>query len=146
MTRNGKSGNGKKREETAARIIKALAECNGLLTLTAKTTGLGYRTVCRYVAEFPSVKEAAIEAHEKMLDFAESRLYQKIKDGDNACIIFYLKCQGRARGFIERQEIVADVRNRKDPAEYTDAELAYIVQGRGGKGIVKASVGPQSVN
>jgi len=106
MVANGNNGNGtKKREETAARIIKALYECNGLLTLAAKVTGLGYRTVCRYVAEYPSVKEAAQEAHEKMLDFAESRLYQKIKDGDNTCIIFYLKCQGKERGYVERQEV-----------------------------------------
>lgn len=105
MVTNGTNGNGKKREETAARIIKALGESHGLLTLTAQKTGLGYRTVCRYVAEFPSVKEAAQEAHEWMVDFAESKLYQKIKDGDNACIIFYLKCQAKDRGYVERQEV-----------------------------------------
>ncbi len=105
MVTNGNNGNGKKREETAARIIKALHESNGLLTLAAQKTGLGYRTVCRYVAEFPSVKEAAQESHERMVDFAESKLYQKIKDGDNACIIFYLKCQGKERGYIEHHEV-----------------------------------------
>ncbi len=105
MVTNGTNGNGKKREETAARIIKALGESHGLLTLTAQKTGLGYRTVCRYVAEFPSVKEAAIEAKEWMLDFAESKLYQKIKDGDNTAILFYLKCQGKERGYIEHHEL-----------------------------------------
>ena len=104
MATNGKNGNGKKREETAARIIKALKETQGLLTMAAAKSGIGYRTVCRYVAEYPSVKEAAHDAKEAMLDFAEGKLYQKIKAGDNTAIIFYLKTQGKARGYIERQE------------------------------------------
>jgi hypothetical protein len=104
MVTNGKNGNGKKREETAKRIIKALNETQGLQTLAAAKAGIGYRTLCRYVAEYPSVKEAALEAKERMLDFAESKLYNKIKGGDNTCIIFYLKTQGKGRGYIERQE------------------------------------------
>lgn len=104
MVTNGKNGNGKKRERTAARIIKALKETNGLLTMAAAKSGIGYRTVCRYVAEFPSVREAAQDAKESMLDFAEGKLYTKIKAGDNIAILFYLKTQGKARGYIERQE------------------------------------------
>ncbi len=105
MATNGNNGNGKKREQTAARIIKALKETNGLLTMAATKSGIGYRTVCRYVAEYPSVKEAAQDAKETMLDFAEGKLYQKIKAGDNVAILFFLKTQGKARGYIERQEL-----------------------------------------
>ena len=105
MAKNGKNGSGKKREETAARIIKALKETHGLLTMAAAKSGIGYRTVCRYVAEYSSVKEAAQDAKEAMLDFAEGKLYQKIKAGDNTAIIFYLKTQGKARGYIEKTEI-----------------------------------------
>ena len=102
---NGNNGNSKKRQQTAARIIKALKETQGLLTLAAPKAGVSYTTINRYVADFPSVKEAAIEAHERMLDFAEGKLYTKIKAGDNTCIIFYLKTQGKGRGYIERQDI-----------------------------------------
>jgi len=105
MVTNGKNGNGKKREETAARIIKAILECNGLLTIAAKRANVGVTTIYRYVNEYPSVKQASIEAKESMLDFAEGKLYSKIKAGDNVAILFYLKCQGKARGYIERTEI-----------------------------------------
>jgi len=107
MVNNGNGNNGisKKREETAARIIKALKETNGLLTMAATKAGIGYRTVCRYVAEFPSVEQAAQDAKEAMLDLAESKLYSKIRDGDNTAIIFYLKTQGKNRGYIERHEV-----------------------------------------
>lgn len=103
--KNGKNGNSKKREQTAARIIKALKETQGLLTIAAVKAGISYTTINRYVADYPSVKAAAQEAKERMLDFAESKLYNKIKNNDNICIIFYLKTQGKARGYIERTDI-----------------------------------------
>ena len=102
---NEPNGNGsKKRELTAQKLIKALHESNGLMTFAAKRAGVGYATVKRYVAEFPSVAQAVVDAKEGMLDFAEGKLMEKIKAGDNTAIIFYLKTQGKARGYIERQE------------------------------------------
>ena len=38
-------------------------------------------------------------------DFAESELMKLIKDGNVAATIFFLKTQGKARGYIERQEV-----------------------------------------
>ena len=113
MVTNGNkepNGNGsKKRELTAQKLIKALHESNGLMTFAAKRAGVGYATVKRYVAEFPSVAQAVVDAKEGMLDFAEGKLMEKIKAGDNTAIIFYLKTQGKARGYIERQEFANPV-------------------------------------
>ena len=105
---NETNGNPKKREQTAQRIIDAIQESNGLLTLAAKRAGLGYTTVWRYTQDYPLVAQAVIEAKEKMLDFTESKLYEKIKEGDNAAIIFFLKTQGKKRGYIERQEVTGE--------------------------------------
>lgn len=101
---NGKNGNSTKRADTAKRIIEALAETNGLLTLAAKKAGVSYTTINRYVHDFPSVKDAAQQAREGMLDFAESKLYSAINEGNMTAIIFYLKTQGKSRGYIERLE------------------------------------------
>ena len=105
MGTNGKNTISKKKEQTAARIIAAIKESSGLLTLAAKKAELDYSTVWRYAQEYPSVKQAVTEAKEKMLDFTEGKLYEKIKAGDNTAIIFYLKTQGKARGYVERQEV-----------------------------------------
>ena len=102
------NGNSKKREETAARIIAAISESNGLLTLAAKKAGIGYSTVWRYTQDFSTVKQAVTEAKERMLDFAEGKLYEKIKSGDNAAIIFFLKTQGKKRGYVERSEVTGE--------------------------------------
>ncbi len=108
MVSNGKNvpnGNGsKKRELTAQKLIEAIHESHGLLTLAAKRAGVSFGTAKRYVAEFTSVAQAVVDSKEHMLDFAEAKLYEKISKGDNACLIFYLKCQGKERGFIERVE------------------------------------------
>ncbi len=132
MAANGTNGNSKKREDTAARIIKALGESNGLLSLAAKIAHVGYTTMWRYTKEFPTVKQAVFEAKEAMLDFAEGKLYGNIRDGDNTAIIFFLKTQGKSRGYIEKQEIEHSVDNDKGAArEPTDEELlAIIARGR----------------
>ena len=93
----------KKRQQTKDKIIAAIGESNGLLTVVAKRTGLHYCTVMEY-AKYPDVRQAITEAKERMLDFAESKLWEKIRDGDNTMIIFFLKTQGKARGYIERAE------------------------------------------
>lgn len=102
---NNTNGITKKRERTAKRIINAIHKSQGLLTLAAPAAGVSYGTIMRYVRDYPSVKQAAIEAKERMIDFAESKLYQNIKGGDNTAIIFYLKTQAKHRGYIERAEV-----------------------------------------
>jgi hypothetical protein len=107
---NGDNNNiSKKRLHTAENIIIALKETHGLLTMAARKAGVSYPTINRYVHDFPSVKEAVDEAKSAMLDFAEGKLFQKISDGDTACIIFYLKTQGKKLGYIEKQEQSIDV-------------------------------------
>ena len=105
MATNGENGTPRKREQTAQRIIEAIQASNGLLTLAAKRAGVSYTTVWRYTQDFPSVKQAVIEAKEQMVDFAEGKLYEKIRAGDNTAIIFFLKTQAKHRGYIERAEI-----------------------------------------
>lgn len=95
----------KKRDQTATRIVKALEETHGLLTMAAKRAGVTYRTVQRYIHDYPTVAQAVQDSKDAMLDFAEGKLMQNIKDGDNTAIIFYLKTQGKLRGYVERQEV-----------------------------------------
>jgi len=105
MTTQCNNVNSKKRDQTAQRIIDAIQASSGLLTLAAKKADVTYTTVWRYTQDYPLVKQAVIEAKERMLDFAEGKLYEKIKEGDVASIFFYLKTQGKVRGYIERAEI-----------------------------------------
>jgi len=102
---NNANGTPTKRERTAARVIQAIHNSQGLLTVAAPAAGVSYGTMMRYMRDYESVKQAAIEAKERMIDFAESKLLANIKAGDNTAIIFYLKTQAKHRGYIERAEI-----------------------------------------
>jgi len=93
-----------RRLQTCKRIIEALGQSSGLLTLAAKRAGVSYSLVKQYARDFPSVREAVQDAKESMLDFTEGKLFSKIQNGDTVAILFYLKTQGKARGYIERYE------------------------------------------
>lgn len=55
--------------------------------------------------KFPELKAIANEAIESTLDLGEAELIKAMKKGNLTAIIFYLKCKGKHRGYIERQEI-----------------------------------------
>jgi hypothetical protein len=59
--------------------------------------------VNRFIKDYDICKVAAEEADAMMLDFAEGKLMQKIKAGDIASIIFYLRTKGKSRGYTEKQ-------------------------------------------
>ncbi len=44
------------------------------------------------------------EARESSIDLAESKLIEAIKAGNLTAIIFFLKTQGKSRGYSERSE------------------------------------------
>ena len=50
------------------------------------------------------IKVCIDEAREGLLDIAERSLADKIATGNLGAIIFYLKCQGKNRGYVEKQE------------------------------------------
>jgi len=53
----------------------------------------------------PTLKVVLADAREKMIDNVESKLYSKALDGDTTAMIFFLKTQGKGRGYVERQEV-----------------------------------------
>ena len=44
-------------------------------------------------------------SREKMIDNVESALYQQALAGNTTAMIFFLKTQGKKRGYVERSEI-----------------------------------------
>ena len=95
----------KKKEATAKRIIKAIYDAHGLITIAAEKAGVDRRTVHRYIKNTPEVATAVEDAQEKLYDTAESKLFEKIIAGDMTAIIFFAKTRMKHRGYIERQEV-----------------------------------------
>jgi len=66
---------------------------------------------------------------ETSLDIAEAKLHSKIREGNMTAIIFFLKCKGQARGYIERQHVQMSGSVSTSPfAELSDDELAREIE------------------
>lgn len=87
-------------------------------------------TVYTWIESYATAQQALQNARESALDNAESILYKKILDGDTTALIFFLKTQGKNRGYSERHE--QHVTGTIDVHNLSDEELRSIVAGESG--------------
>jgi len=85
-------------------IVQALTLNKGFVYITAKKLKCSPQTIYNYAKEYPEVQEAIDNARGELVDTAESKLAAAIKKGESWAICFYLKTQGKSRGYVERQE------------------------------------------
>jgi hypothetical protein len=77
----------------------------GIISTTLKQVNITRWYYDRWIKEDLDFKEKVENITETTLDFVESKLFDLINRGDKTAIIFYLKCKGKDRGYIERQSI-----------------------------------------
>jgi len=83
-------------------IEKALKANGGFISQAAKSLNVRYQTIWERIRRSSRLKQSYEEIRESYLDLAESKLLVKIREGDLGAICFFLKCQGKKRGYIER--------------------------------------------
>ena len=86
-------------------VIEALEQSLGIVTTACKKVGVGRTTFYQWMKDDPVFANDVRDISNIALDFAESQLHKQIKDGSTAATIFYLKTQGKHRGYIEKQEV-----------------------------------------
>ena len=89
---------------TAADVIAAIKGSKGIISQAARKLGCTRQTIYNYVENYATVREALENEREDLLDFVEGKLLGEINRGNITAIIFYLKTQGKHRGYVERQE------------------------------------------
>jgi len=85
-------------------MLKALEDALGIVTMACKSVGIDRSTHYGWLKDDPDYKASVEGIQDVALDFAESKLHQSIKAGSDTATIFYLKCKGKRRGYIERTE------------------------------------------
>ncbi len=85
-------------------MIEALEKSLGIVTTACKLVDISRETHYRWLREDEDYKQAVEDIADIALDFAESMLHTQIKDKDTSATIFYLKCKGKKRGYIEKTE------------------------------------------
>lgn len=94
-----------KKTLTFSEVIRAIYLGRGIQGTIAEILGVRRQTVANYVRRYPEIKAAYEDAQEATVDFVESKLLENIEHGQERSIIFYLKTKGKARGYVERQEV-----------------------------------------
>jgi len=104
-------------------LIQALKKSYGVVTVACDLVGISRHTYYKWYHNDDDFKKRADEAGEYGLDAAETQLHKNIKGGKEASLIFYLKCRGRSRGFIERGDDSSLVVNITAGSEHSPEEL-----------------------
>jgi len=97
--------NSNKIQHNKKALLKALEKSMGIVSKACKIVDLDRSTFYKYYNDDEEFKEAVDNMQDYVLDFAESKLLENIKDKKETSIIFYLKTKGRKRGYIEKQDV-----------------------------------------
>ena len=85
-------------------ILDAMVHSLGNVSEVCNKLNISRTTFYNYYNNDIEFKGKVDDIKNIALDFVESKLIGKIKEGDIVAILFYLKTQGKKRGYIERQE------------------------------------------
>lgn len=91
-------------ELNAETVIARIVEYKGNLAAVARSFQMSRQTLYKYIKGKPTVLAAVEEARETMIDNVESALYSAALAGEAWAVCFFLKTQGKHRGYIERTE------------------------------------------
>ncbi len=109
-------------KKIAVADIEPLVEkFSGNVAAIARALGVNRSTVWARIQESATLRAALDAARETMLDNAESVLYQAVLRGQTAELLFFLKTQGKRRGYTEKLEVEVSERVRQELKEALDA-------------------------
>jgi hypothetical protein len=103
-------------------MLQALEKTLGVVTTASKMADIERTTHYYWMKVDPDYSAKVRELDDLVLDFAESKLHQQIKDGNTTATIFYLKTKGKNRGYVERTEIKHETGIESAILEWTPAK------------------------
>ena len=110
-------------------MVEALEKSLGIVTTACKSVGINRSTHYDWMQDDEDYKKAVLGIDDMTIDFAESHLHKKIKDGDTTATIFYLKTKGKKRGYVERSEqFIESINKNFDISKLYDKETSEALE------------------
>jgi hypothetical protein len=111
-----------------SKIVRELIEtCRGNAAAIARSVGVKRQSVVGFIKRRPPLAEALKDARETLVDEAESALALAVDKGEAWAVCFTLKCLGKNRGYVERQELTGanggPVEAKVSPDQYNHLTL-----------------------
>lgn len=86
------------------KILAAIPDSGGILTIIAGRLDCSWSTAQRAIESYPETKQAYTDEQERILDLAESKLYDSIQKGESQDIKWFLAKKGKRRGYVDSVE------------------------------------------
>ncbi len=86
-------------------VAAELVRLRGNVAGAAKTFAVHRSSLQELIGKTPALQQVLRDAREGMKDHAESALYNAVIAGEAWAVCFFLKTQGKDRGYVERQEV-----------------------------------------
>lgn len=86
-------------------MISALEKSLGVVSTAAKIAGIDRHLHYDWLKEDHEYSAKVAELKNVALDFAESKLHSLIDSMNPTAVIFFLKTQGKQRGYIEQNDV-----------------------------------------
>jgi hypothetical protein len=86
-------------------MLEALTQSLGIVAPAANAVGINRNTHYNWMKDDPGYREEVEMINEICFDFVESKMLEKIKNGDTVMAIWYSKTKMKHRGFVERTEV-----------------------------------------
>ena len=110
------------------KVIEAIQRRHGILSAVARDLGVSRRTVARWVVKYKELQDALKNAREAVVDLAEVKLFQQVQEGNMTAIIFLLKCLGKDRGYIDKQQVEIEHSGKIEVTEKEKKEIEAIAK------------------
>jgi hypothetical protein len=91
--------------EQQNRFIKSYICNNFNASKACKAIGISRQTYYNWIDNIDSFSSLMNEAKEEKIDFAESALMKKVKEGNVRAIIYFLSTKGKHRGYTTKTEV-----------------------------------------
>lgn len=109
----------KVRRTETSKIVTAYEKKGGNMAATAAALGITRQALYNWRKEDKKLSAALDDVDEGILDYTESKLIEKVNEGNLTAIIFLLKTKGKKRGYVEQ----VDNRFVENPFEKLMKEL-----------------------
>lgn len=96
------------KEERKKEFLKYYEKNNAIIRRACKEMGITRETVYRWQREDENYKNLLSEIEESQIDYVEDKLFEKIDQGSEKSIHFYLKYKGRKKGYSNQLDIKSE--------------------------------------
>ena len=85
-------------------LIQAMQNSRGVIKTACEIVGCSRQTYYDFMKGDTEFKNAIDDCKEIAYDFVVSKLYENIEKGKETSIIFFLKTQGKHKGWVEKTQ------------------------------------------